>query len=169
LLVLSCIASLWVSGCSGDASSTAGPTPSVPTSSAPTSTPTPERETPEEFVRRWVEADTHMQNTGDGTEYRAMSAKCSGCVEYADRIRDIYAAGGYVRTRGWMILRVRDARSDDEGRTQVTIDVKSTRTRYKENRESQPTTLPGGRLTYLISMRGDGDSWAITNAEQVAR
>jgi hypothetical protein len=169
LLVLSCIASLWVSGCSGDASSTAGPTPSVPTSSAPTSTPTPERETPEEFVRRWVEADTHMQNTGDGTEYRAMSAKCKNCLRYASKIEAIYEAGGYVKTAGWRIRSTKVGQPTPEGIVDVTISIHAPRTEYVEARGGPVQEFAGGDADYIVTLVPDGESWQTSRSAQVAR
>ena len=90
LAALACCGLLSLSACSDDSSSSADPPTPTPSSSEPTSTPTEERETPEEFVRRWVEADTHMQNTGDGAEYREMSAECPNCLEYAHYIEGIW-------------------------------------------------------------------------------
>jgi hypothetical protein len=161
LLVLSCIASLWVSGCSGDASSTAGPTPSVPTSSAPTSTPTPERETPEEFVRRWVEVDRKMQNTGDTAEYRQISALCRPCLEVAEQVEGYFKAGGYVKTDGWTIEALSATR---RGRSaSVRIDVDSARTTYVVAQGEDEKELAGGRGSYLLSLRARESSWVLAD------
>src|SRR5262245_58199264 len=71
LAALACCGLLLLAGCTDDSSS-AGPPPSTPTSapSSPDSSPSQKAETPEEFVRRWVAADTKMQNSGEGGTYR---------------------------------------------------------------------------------------------------
>ena len=80
-IALCCLASLWLSGCSDSSSSSADPPTPSPSSSSPAPSPTEVPETPEAFVRRWVEADTHMQNTGDGADYRRLSKKCPSCFQ----------------------------------------------------------------------------------------
>ncbi len=168
LVALMCCASLWVSGCSGASSSTATPTPSVPDSSAPTSTPTPERETPEEFVRRWVEADTHMQNTGDGAEYREMSAKCKSCLDYADYIEGIYRKGGYVKTAGWTIQRARVSRLNSQGLLDVRITIDAAPTEYVEHEGGQVKQHRGGHVDFIITLRKTRSAWSTFSFAQVA-
>ena len=90
LAALACCGLLSLSACSDDSSSSCDPPSPTPSSSEPTSTPTEEGETPEEFVRRWVEVDRQMQNSGDVAEYREMSAKCSACMDVADQVEGIY-------------------------------------------------------------------------------
>ena len=78
LAVLACCGLLSLAACTdGSSSATDPPTPSVSSSSADP-TPTEEAETPEEFVRRWVQVDREMQNSGDTGEYRAHHARLRG-------------------------------------------------------------------------------------------
>ena len=65
---LACCTLLALAGCSDDSSSSVGPDPSPSVSSsepAPSPTETEDAETPEAFVRRWVDVDREMQNSGD--------------------------------------------------------------------------------------------------------
>ncbi len=105
LAALACCGLLSLSACSDDSSSSADPPTTAPTSASsdPTSTPTDEGETPEEFVRRWVEVDRQMQNSGDTDEYRQITKGCTACKGVADQVEAIYEAGGYVKTDGWQI------------------------------------------------------------------
>ena len=65
LAALTCCGLLALSSCSDDSSSSADPPSPTPTSTSSEPSPTEEAETPEEFVRRWVEVEHEMQNTGD--------------------------------------------------------------------------------------------------------
>ena len=72
LASLACCGLLALAGCSDDSSS-AGPDPSPSVSSSepsPSPTETEDAESPEEFVRRWVDVDREMQNSGDTDAYR---------------------------------------------------------------------------------------------------
>ncbi len=152
LLVLSCIASLWVSGCSGDASSTAGPTPSVPTSSAPTSTPTPERETPEEFVRRWVEVANQLGRDGDPKPLLNASEDCAECSAIAGGIAKIYRSGGWIKGGEWTLAG--DFKAVARGKVFVcTFELSIDPGSYKSSAEASPQTTTGGsaRIRALVA------------------
>lgn len=84
---------------------TSEPTTS-PTTSTPTSTPTqaPERLSPEETVRAWVDARNQLLRDGDPSAVDALSStSCETCTELNRDIAAIYEAGGYFRTKGWIV------------------------------------------------------------------
>jgi hypothetical protein len=170
LIALSCLASLWLSGCSTTSSSTAdppAPTPAVSSGTVePSATPVPE--TPEEFVRRWVAADTRMQNTGDGGEYRRMSATCPNCQRYADYIEGIWKSGGYVKTGGWSIRSARTSKELSKGHYDVTIGIRSDAVEYSEEEGAPVKHYDASESTYVISVSPHRRQWLVTDFAQVA-
>ena len=167
LAALACC--LVLAACSDDSSSTAAPpTPTTSAPSDPTSSPTEEAESPEDFVRRWVDVDREMQNTGDTKEYRKLAPKCRPCNEVADQVEAYYAAGGYVKTDGWSINRA-STKSTDEESAAVTIDVNSAATEVVEAKGRPAQHLQGGKGTYLLTLKAAGSSWVVTDLEAVAQ
>jgi len=63
-----------------------GSTPTPTTESAePSPTESAEPESPEEFIRRWVELSTELQNTGDAEEFVSVSDDdCRPCRDFAE-------------------------------------------------------------------------------------
>jgi hypothetical protein len=171
LAALTCCGLLSLAACSDDSSSSADPPSPTPTASSSSTepSPTPDAETPEEFVRRWVDADTHMQNTGDGDDYRDMSAKCPNCLDYADYIEGIWEAGGYVKTDGWLIGRSRTSKPLDNGEVEVTIDVTSTPAEFVEKAGGPVQHYERHDLTYIVALRPSNRDWSVTNFSEVAQ
>jgi len=169
LAALACCGVLSLSACNGDSSSSADPPSPSPTASTSSVEPSPteDPESPEEFVRRWVDVDREMQNSGDTTEYRQLSAKCRPCLEVADQVEGYYAAGGYVKTDGWSIVSAKTARSHKTA--SVTIQVLSAPTEVVESEGAQVRRLEGGEGTYLLSLLVADTTWVVTDLEAVAQ
>lgn len=148
----------------------AEPTPKMPetaaSSATPTETPSAEQESPEDFIRRWVALDKEMQNTGKTRDYMQVSSSCAPCAEVAERVEGIFHAGGYVRTKGWVILGIKD-RSPAVGPKVFDLRVRSTPTTYKESAESAERTLSGGVLSYRLRLNSS-TPWRIVNLNQLA-
>lgn len=137
---------------------------STPTSPTPTTTsPTPQPESAEAFIRRWVEADIRMQNTGDATEYRALSRPCSACQDFADLIEGFYARGGYVKTQGWKVLSLEQVPASTRRRTTYIVTVDSRPTTYKQSESGPIERLPGEKTAYRVSLRAASMTWLITD------
>jgi hypothetical protein len=170
LASLACCCALALAGCSDDSSSSAGPDPSPSVSSSessPSPTETDDAETPEAFVRRWVDVDREMQNSGHTGEYRRLSSKCRPCLEVADQVEGYYAAGGYVKTDGWTIRSSKTSRSP--GSASVTIKVTSSPTEYVESAGGKVQHLEGGEGSYILSLMTARDSWVVADLEAVAQ
>jgi hypothetical protein len=169
LAALICCGLLSLSGCSDDSSSSADPPSPTPTASTSDASPTPEPETPEEFVRRWVEVDREMQNSGDTQGFRSISKGCTPCKGLADQVEQIYDAGGYVKTDGLEILRLEAGSKDDNDQVSVHMWVNSTRTELRESADADVQQLPGGRLQYVITIRETAAGWNTVLLEGVAQ
>ena len=168
LASLACLGVLCLPACSDDSSSSADPPSPTPSSSEPTSTPTEEGETPEEFVRRWVEVDREMQNSGETQEYRQITKGCTACRGVADQVDAIYKAGGYVKTDGLQIAQVRVGKPDRNGEVEARLMVRSAPTEYVEEAGGAVQNLPGGRVTYLLTLHEADDSWVLVLLERLA-
>lgn len=167
-LALTIAVSVLLAGCSDDPE----PTPNIPdpTSSSPTPTEPaseePEAESPEEFVRRWVEVDRDMQNSGDISEYERISGECETCMSVARRIEKIFANGGFVKTKGLAILSVKD-QAGTGGRRVVDVRVRSAPTVYKESADGREQRFPGGTITYRMRLNA-GPPWQLVRLTQLA-
>lgn len=142
---------------------------STPTSPTPTTTsPTPQPESAEAFIRRWVEADIRMQNTGDATEFLSLSEKCDACTRLADLVTGFYSAGGYVKTAGWRILGI-EVMKPGGSRRLLLVHVDGRPTEYKESSTGVVKRLPGERTQYQFTLREAGTSWKVRDFVEVAR
>ena len=165
-LALTVTVPLLLAGCSDPAE----PTPKMPeptsSSPSPTESETPEVESAEDFIRRWVEVDRAMQNTGETREYSAISARCDACMSVAERVEGIYKAGGYVKTRGLNILKLID-QSGPTGRRVYDVRVQSSPTVLKESANGKEQRLPGGILTYRMRLNPQAP-WQLVQLTQLA-
>jgi len=166
------VVALLVSGCTGEDPATAptsSPTPSPATSpSASTSSAAPQAESAEDFIRRWVEVNARMQNTGDTKEFLAMSRGCDPCASVAARVKGIYRAGGFVKTDGWSVVRVRERTSSGRALA-IVVEIDSSPTRYSESAQAAEENLPGGQLVERFDIQRDGQTWRMSNFSEVAQ
>lgn len=166
-LALAISVPLLLAGCTDEPE----PTPKMPdptTSSStptPTETETPEAESAEDFIRRWVAVNTDMQNTGDVDEYLALSRQCEPCLQTAERIRQMYANGGFVRTEGWMVRRIID-RSGATGGPVLDLRIESSPTEFKERAGAKTESLPGGDIVMRVRLSRDAP-WHVVRLTQV--
>ena len=166
-LALTFAVPLLLAGCSDEAQ----PTPKMPDPTTSSSTPSPtesetaQAESAEDFIRRWVDVNTKMQNTGDIEEYAELSSKCRPCRQTADRIQAIYANGGYVRTEGWRVQKVID-RSGATGGPIFDLQIESSPTTYKERADSPAKTLSGGAIVMRVRL-SKAEPWQVVRLTQV--
>src|SRR4051794_18430239 len=156
---------LVLSACGGGDDSVADPPVSSPPTSSPTASPGHER--PEHFIRRWAEEDVRMQQSGKSSDFRALAHGCSGCNALADRVDSIYAAGGFIRTKGWEIKSVQVV-SRDSDRCQVDLRVSAYPTTYRERADGPEKTLLGGPATYQLGLTKAKDAWVVTSLARLA-
>jgi hypothetical protein len=81
----------------------------------------------------------------------------------------IYAGGGYVRTKGWSARSIEVSEPGTDGSVELTFEVRSAPTKFKESADAAVQRLPGGRFRELMTLAPRGDSWVVTNLEQVAQ
>ena len=163
-----------LTACNGEASSTAGPDPTPSPSvtgspSDPSPSHSPDTQTPEEFVRAWVAEYNAMQNSGDTEKFRSMSRRCETCATVADRMDRYYEAGGYVKTDGLTINRLRVSKADAKGQRAVTIHVRAAPTEYAEEEGGPVQELPGGDPVLQLSIQPRRTSWNTYDIVQVAQ
>ncbi|MFT3874280.1 MAG: DUF6318 family protein [Nocardioides sp.] len=162
---------LVLAGCSDDAPGPPPPTSSSPTSSTPTEptdSPSPQPESAEDFIRRWVEVNREMQNTGETEAFMSLAGPtCHPCRSLSAAITKFYSAGGYVKTKGWKVHNVRKASTPSTRSTVVIVDVESRPTEYQETQTGPVKTLPGERTKYQFTLRGQHGSWLVEDYMEI--
>ncbi|WP_193611331.1 DUF6318 family protein [Nocardioides lijunqiniae] len=111
LAALLATATLLAAGCSDDA-----PQPRVepPPSATPTESPSPTEPTatssapaalnPVQTVRAWVAARNEALTNGSTTAvYELSSSDCKSCRDLTEPFAKVYAAGGSIDSKGWLI------------------------------------------------------------------
>ena len=167
------LAAVILTSCSSDPEVAAPPDPSpsetvAPETPEPRESAAPESESAEEFIRRWVGLQNAMQTDGDTQAYRAASPECQTCLQFSDRIEEIYAAGGTVETTGW------DLGSDfkvagEHNHKLVQVMVKSGETQYSEAEGAPTKRLPGGLLKQQFDVIKVKGNWTMLEYSEVAQ
>lgn len=160
-----------LTSCSGDPEPIIEPAPSTsPSSSTPASpsaTPTPdEPESAKAFIRRWQAASFEMQNSGEPSEYLAMTESCASCDALAEGVLDIYADGGSVRKAGGTVSSIKRVGKADS----VLIYEFELRTRQSavlDRDGNVATQLTGGRARYQINLTERSRSWLVTSVSRL--
>jgi hypothetical protein len=163
---------LLAAGCSDEptpkfADPTAPPT-SVETSEvvAPTTTPvTPEPEPlgPEETVRAWVEARNELLRSGDGASVGSLSSdNCRSCRDLNAGIEEIYDAGGFFRTKGWIVKGVnRKPQFASDGVVAAAVVFSSGVTRLDSGSTPVPYAEEKNFLDFALTRVGD--RWVVAD------
>lgn len=160
LALLGICAALVLSACGGDP--VAPPPLTLPTSSSATVSESPKPESAEEFIRRWITASNEAQASGDTTAYRELYSGCTPCEMFADQVDRIYANGGYIRTEGERVLRIK--RQPEMGRYAFDYWVDAAPTRYVEAEGKPVQRLSGGETKQGVSLRKISDGWIVVDA-----
>ncbi|MFN8196324.1 MAG: hypothetical protein U0R80_18815 [Nocardioidaceae bacterium] len=160
---------LSLGGCGDDDPPPPPPSSSTPTSPSPTtSSPTSQAESAEEFIRRWVDEDIKMQNSGETVEFLAMTSKCGPCSKLAQAVNRFYAAGGYVKTQGWEILSVERLPATAAGTRLMLVRVDGHPTEYRESSDGPVRRLPGGRTQFQFTLIKSEQSWLVRDYVEVS-
>lgn len=166
-VTLALAATLGLGACGGDDDATADPsaattaTPRTSPIADPYRTEAPTAESARQFIERWNTTETAMENTGDSSNYRAMTRGCEPCRKTANQIDAIYDAGGRVLAEGRRILFIRQLPSA-EGYTVFRVGFDVGTTRYVERPDADPQSFPGGKRTYQFELKRAG-AWRLTN------
>jgi hypothetical protein len=169
--------SLLLAGCSDDA---AEPKPLPSASGTPNSLRSdeatdamPPKASPvtassaEAFVRYYIETFNRASATGRTTKLEAMGDdSCRPCANVVSRIRNVYDAGGSVRSTGWVI---RDLSAKRKGKLFIVVaDIALPAQMVTSAAKAKPETYMGGHLraTYRLAPRTNG--WRVLNLERAA-
>lgn len=139
----------------------AAPTPSA--SAAPEKSP---HRSPKAVIRHWNHLSNTMQEGDTGT-WREFTAECASCTASADRIDQIYSAGGYVRTKGTSIINIEPDAEFTSGVFLVDVDISPTE--YREHPDAELSTFPGETTTYRVYLSRSGDEWYFQDFAKLAR
>jgi len=142
--------------------------PATSASPSPTTSTPPAAETPEAFIRRWVAADTKMQNTGDTAPYLALTSNCATCKAFAKQIGGIYSAGGYVHTKGWIVKSVVREKGGTAKEPTYLINVDDSPTTYAESKGGEVKHLSGGHSRHNVFLVKTAQGWKVQDYTEQA-
>jgi hypothetical protein len=172
LLAAAVTAGLALSACSDDPEPILTPTPTetpTTTTPSPTESESAEPEDPKEFIRRWVDLNTELQNTGETKDFLAASTKnCEPCHAIADRMTTIYSTGGFVRTDGWTVMSIRALNPGATKHAEFFVRLDSAPTEYRETADGPVESFPGGESLYRFVLTLRGDQWMVSDYIQRA-
>jgi hypothetical protein len=164
LVALACCGALFLSACSRDSSSSADPGTPSPTASSSSAEPSPTEtgptESPEEFIRRWLDLSTEMQNTGETAAFEATCPRSGSCRRLIRAVRSYYDAGGYIKTGKRQIIRAKVV-GGSHVKLQLNVTIRSTPTEYKTSANSPVQKLTGGVSHNQFQMRWAQSQWVI--------
>lgn len=148
------------------------PEPKISPGSSVSPSPTassaaPEEESPEAFIRRWAQLETEMQNTGDTSAYRAVTAACQPCTRTADLVDEFYSAGGFIRTDGRTVESLRRLGVAKDA-VSYQVRMRSAPTEYKERADGELRTFPGGVSDYRVELVRKRSEWHVRDYAELA-
>jgi hypothetical protein len=125
--------------------------------------PTPESagsESAREFIERWFEAATALQNTGHSTEFARLAKGCDECGTLASRVDEIYTNGGSIDFAGAEVASVRRV---GQAGALTTFDVTTTSgpTTIIEEAGAPEVELPGGRRAWRFRLKKADQEWQL--------
>ena len=133
---------------------------------SPTKTASEEPESPEEFIERWVDLSNDMQISGDTKAYLEISKDCRPCVSVATDVAGIYAADGFVDTRGWELIEL-DQGEKVEQHIDFDARVKSNPVTLKRSAGASLMKLPGGPIGIRFGLTLVDNRWTMTELAEV--
>lgn len=134
-------------------------TPSA--SESPSASETPEPESAKAFIRRWQELSDEMQVSGDTGEFRKLSTRlCESCKSLADRVDQIYEAGGQVEYAGSKLLSITRT-GGSKHMPQFEMERRAGRVSVTESAGAKPIKGAPVTDTYVIVLKHQGNSWKV--------
>lgn len=170
LTIASVVAALFlVSACGGDTEPTAEPTvkQSAPTEAVETPSPTassaaPKQESLEAFAERWIAEWGAMQASGNTSPFRLMVTKrCEACTTFMTTVEEIYANGGWIKTKGSSVIKLSERRDTNNGVVVFLLTIDTKPTRLQRTPDSKVESLPGGTEYLRISAKKRSGTWLI--------
>jgi len=162
-----------LAGCTNDQSQAqpAASTSAATTKPTPLQDPTPEPPTlplaakgssvasVKAFVHRYIDLLNHAMVTGDTERLRAAARNCEGCDNYADLYEERYAAGGYIRSRGWHVKHLLVTQTPDTW--YALLDIHSARLKFARNDTAEPRTYSPDNYELRFQLAPKGATWAV--------
>ena len=151
---------------------TGTPTPSVspsPTPTAPT-LPAEARGTStasaKAFVRHWIDVLNYAMRTGDTTGLDSLSAAdCESCLALIRNIEKPYAAGGYIKTRGWVLQSIFPVPLQPKKRPMFDLGLYLSREVVLERAGGTERTAAGGKQPMTIHLVWTNSAWQVTRLD----
>jgi hypothetical protein len=164
-----CAAALVVSGCSDDPPEPKPldpPTGSETTTAPPTSEP-PKAQTPEALIRSWLTAVDEAQASGDTGALRRAFPGCAACTTFADRVDEIYDAGGWVKAplKKNISIKLREKRST--GRRIYDVTFFAPPWLLKESAKAKAVRQKGGPGTQAMELAQVENDWSLLDIKTV--
>lgn len=151
-----------------EAEPSAEPTTSSPSASAE---PEPWEERTDDgavaFVEHWIDVFDQSKEDGNTDDLAALSAaSCVTCENFIEMTNDIYANGGFVKSRGWTIESISEpVRSADS--TLVAVNVLQSPQEIRRGADSEVENFEGGNIDLAFTLRWRRGAWTVQAVDSV--
>jgi hypothetical protein len=157
---------LVLAGCGADAEPKFEAEPSsTPTSASPTpDKPEPWEERSDEgaiaFVEHWIDAYNRMRSSGETDAVEAISSKrCESCIGSIELTRQIYSAGGSLRTTGWKVVSISEPAVAEAAQPVIGIRIERAPQVLRESADAEPQRFAGGPADYTAHLMWESGRW----------
>jgi hypothetical protein len=121
------------------------------------------------FVRHYVELINFAVATGSTQAFTAVSDRnCVSCNAVADRVRNVYGAGGSIISDGWVIESIQTVPSQPTRAPKFDVGLRLSKQIVRKAADSRPETFEGGKLPATFHLVRRGDAWFILGWQRSA-
>jgi hypothetical protein len=120
------------------------------------------------FVRHYVALVNHAMVTGDTQGVRKLAlVDCSSCANIANRLDDIYRAGGSIESEGWRIHSLTPVANQRATHPALQMGMALSSQRVREREGAKVRAFDGGRQPMTIFLERRGGSWRVARLDLV--
>jgi len=120
------------------------------------------------FVRYWVEVLDYSGTQGSTAALaQASDNGCESCQALIREIDEIYAAGGYIRGRGWSVERIKPVRGQPSTRPILQVGMFLAPQEMRRRRHGSVHHYDGGDQPMVFHLGRRNGRWVVTQIDQL--
>lgn len=112
------------------------------------------------FARYWIDTLNEATTSGSTRKLKTLQKKsCEVCTDFARTLDRIYARGGHVETRGFVVQKIANEANIPAPGAGVSVVLRSTPQKVYASKNAKPSVRTGGDLRMRLIMIRAGDHW----------